>query len=185
MLGTGAHEPQRLVIGDALDFKELQRQEALARAQVRKMETEGALPKMTGCAIKADTEGDMTVLRVLIRRLPLDGLHPLSKRLLVSMAVARVRANLERKAGISLACTCTAHPDVVPSVEFEAATRLVQMYPGFRGISLKLQPLNQEYQEDMTGNPHYVQSFAKLAQIVEEKVQELLAGTGEPTNRTA
>lgn len=178
VFGDGERQMSMEINGAApLDAEGLEKQGKMARTQVRKMETEGAIPKMTACTIKIDAEGSVPAVRILLRRLPLPEVHPVSKLFLVPMAVARIRFAVERHSGVTTEVTCSAHEDVYGPGEFDEATTLVMKHAELR-IAVQLTPLNEEFLEDFAANPQYIALFARLAQVVDERIKELLASLG-------
>ena len=158
---------------------DLKREETLARQMVRKMETEGSIPKMTMCTIKMDPDGNIPAIRIALKRLPLGNIHPASKFFLVPMAVHRIRFAVKKYSGVQLETMVTviADPEVFPEGEGEQGKVAVLQRPDLR-IGNELRRFNEEYEEDnATLNPAYVRNFGRLIEAVDERVQGILAGT--------
>ena len=155
---------------------ELKIQENLARQMVRKMETDGAIPKMTTCTIKADASGDLAVIRIIVKRLPIENVHPVSRIFLVPMAIHRIRYAVKTHSGVDdkVLTTVVADPDVFPAGEGEIGNRLLIQNPSVSGVLRQgnLRALNQELEDgETTPNNAYVRNFARLVEIVDEQVR--------------
>jgi hypothetical protein len=162
---------------------DLKREETLARQMVRKMETDGSIPKMTMCTIKMDSAGSVPAIRIVLKHLPLGEIHPASKFFLVSMAVHRIRFTVKKYSGVEAETMVTviADPDVFPEGEGDRGKVAVLENPDLR-IGNELRRFNEEYEEDNTTlNPGYVRNFSKLIQAVDERVQCVLTMSGIPS----
>jgi len=139
------------------------------RLILRKLQMGGHLPKVTTCHVKFDAQCEIPTLRIIIRRLEMDDVHPVSRLYLIPIV----------KALIEFAVTMLWKVDV-PAVDIQEDPSLTESLEPWRetyesmrhsgaGASLELRTYSDHVKNlKVFGN---LKGFASIAKTVDDLVR--------------